>query len=35
VRAASPGQSAVFFDPERPERLLGGGVISISRPGRR
>ena len=33
VRAASPGQAAVFFDPERPERLLGGGVISISRPG--
>jgi tRNA-specific 2-thiouridylase len=28
VRAAAPGQSAVFFDPERPERVLGGGVIS-------
>lgn len=28
VRAAAPGQSAVFFDPARPERVLGGGVIS-------
>jgi tRNA-uridine 2-sulfurtransferase len=28
VRAAAPGQSAVFFDPDRPEVLLGGGVIS-------
>ncbi len=27
VRAAAPGQAAVFFDPERPERLLGGGLI--------
>jgi len=27
VRAAAPGQSAVFFDPARPERLLGGAVI--------
>jgi tRNA-specific 2-thiouridylase len=28
VRAAAPGQTAVFFDPARPERVLGGGVIS-------
>jgi tRNA-specific 2-thiouridylase len=28
VRAATPGQSAVFFDPARPERVLGGGIIS-------
>ncbi len=28
VRAAAPGQSAVFFDPGRPERLLGGAVIA-------
>jgi tRNA-specific 2-thiouridylase len=28
VRAAAPGQSAVFFDPARPEVVLGGGVIS-------
>ena len=28
VRAAAPGQSAVFFDPARPERVLGGGVIA-------
>ena len=27
VRAAAPGQSAVLFDPGRPERVLGGGVI--------
>lgn len=27
VKAPAPGQSAVFFDPARPERLLGGGVI--------
>ncbi len=27
VRAAAPGQAAVFYDPERPERLLGGGLI--------
>lgn len=27
VRAAAPGQAAVFFDPARPERVLGGGVI--------
>ena len=27
VRAAAPGQAAVFYDPERPERLIGGGVI--------
>jgi tRNA-specific 2-thiouridylase len=27
VRAAAPGQSAVFFDPKRPEVLLGGGII--------
>jgi tRNA-specific 2-thiouridylase len=28
VRAAAPGQSAVFFDMDRPEVILGGGVIS-------
>lgn len=28
VRAAAPGQSAVFFDPNRPEVILGGGVIA-------
>lgn len=28
VRAAAPGQSAVFFDLGRPEVILGGGVIS-------
>jgi len=28
VRAAAPGQSAVFFDPGRPELILGGGVIA-------
>ncbi len=27
VRAAAPGQAAVFYDPGRPERLLGGGRI--------
>ena len=27
VRAAAPGQAAVFYDPQRPERLLGGGLI--------
>jgi len=27
VRAAAPGQAAVFYDPGRPERLLGGGLI--------
>jgi tRNA-uridine 2-sulfurtransferase len=27
VRAAAPGQAAVFYAPERPERLLGGGLI--------
>ncbi len=31
VRAPAPGQSAVLFDPSRPERLLGGGVIARSR----
>ena len=30
VRAAAPGQAAVFYDPERPERLLGGGLIQGS-----
>jgi tRNA-specific 2-thiouridylase len=28
VRAAAPGQSAVFFDPNRPDVILGGGVIA-------
>jgi tRNA-specific 2-thiouridylase len=27
VRAAAPGQAAVFYDPERPEQVLGGGLI--------
>ncbi len=27
VRAAAPGQSAVFYSPDRPELLLGGGRI--------
>ncbi len=27
VRAAAPGQAAVFYDPGRPDRLLGGGLI--------
>lgn len=30
VRAAAPGQSAVFYDPDRPELLLGGGRIERS-----
>jgi tRNA-specific 2-thiouridylase len=28
VRAAAPGQSAVFYDPSRPELVLGGGTIA-------
>ena len=28
VRAAAPGQSAVFYDRARPELVLGGGVIA-------
>ncbi len=28
VRAAAPGQSAVFYDVVRPELVLGGGVIA-------
>jgi tRNA-specific 2-thiouridylase len=28
VRAAAPGQSAVFYDPTRPDLVLGGGVIA-------
>ena len=28
VRAAAPGQSAVFYDPARPDLVLGGGTIS-------
>jgi tRNA-uridine 2-sulfurtransferase len=28
VRAAAPGQSAVFYDPARPDVVLGGGVIA-------
>ncbi len=28
VRAAAPGQSAVFFAPDRPEMILGGGLIA-------
>jgi len=30
VRAAAPGQAAVFYDPERPERVVGGGLIQGS-----
>ncbi|MCE7959891.1 MAG: hypothetical protein DYH06_18435, partial [Acidobacteria bacterium ACB2] len=33
VRAAAPGQAAVFYDPGRPERVLGGGVIRRSPAG--
>ena len=34
VRAAAPGQSALFFDPGRPEIVLGGGIIRrSSKPG--
>jgi tRNA-uridine 2-sulfurtransferase len=29
VRAAAPGQSAVFYDVARPEVVLGGGVIAL------
>ena len=32
VRAAAPGQSAVFYDAVRPEVVLGGGVIARSAP---
>ncbi len=28
VRAAAPGQAAVFFDPARPDVILGGGIIA-------
>ncbi len=28
VRAAAPGQSAVFYDPALPDLVLGGGVIA-------
>ena len=28
VRAAAPGQAAVFYDADRPELLLGGGRIA-------
>jgi tRNA-specific 2-thiouridylase len=30
VRAAAPGQAAVFYSPDRPELLLGGGRIDGS-----
>jgi len=30
VRAPAPGQTAVFFDPARPELVLGGGVIQAT-----
>lgn len=34
VRAAAPGQAAVFYDPERPELLLGGGrIVGTADPG--
>lgn len=32
VRAAAPGQSAVFYDPARPDLVLGGGTISRPTP---
>ena len=32
VRAAAPGQSAVFYDAVRPDLVLGGGVISRPQP---
>ncbi len=28
VRAAAPGQSAVFYDPDFPDVVLGGGIIA-------
>jgi tRNA-specific 2-thiouridylase len=31
VRAAAPGQSAVFFDLSRPELVMGGGIIERGR----
>jgi tRNA-specific 2-thiouridylase len=34
VRAAAPGQSAVFYDPARPDLVLGGGVIARSESAR-
>lgn len=34
VAAIAPGQSAAFYSPERPEVLLGGGVITRTRPAR-
>lgn len=30
VEAVAPGQSAVFYDPDRPDELLGGGIISAT-----
>lgn len=34
VRAAAPGQAAVFYDPDRPELLVGGGRIeAVEGPG--
>jgi tRNA-specific 2-thiouridylase len=35
VRAAAPGQAAVFYDPDRPELLLGGGRVAASAPAER
>ena len=34
VVAVAPGQSAAFYAPERPELLLGGGVIASTLPAR-
>jgi tRNA-specific 2-thiouridylase len=31
VRAIAPGQSAAFYDVERPEELLGGGFIAATK----
>jgi tRNA-specific 2-thiouridylase len=28
VRAAAPGQSAVFYDPDYADVVLGGGIIA-------
>ena len=32
VAAVAPGQSAAFYDPERPDELLGGGLIARTVP---
>ncbi|MBA3349778.1 MAG: tRNA 2-thiouridine(34) synthase MnmA [Actinobacteria bacterium] len=32
VEAVAPGQSAAFYDPERPDELIGGGIIASTMP---